>query len=337
MNLKRFLFLSAVVSAALVYKKQNNTVTMLPEVFDNNESNIAKTLVAQQINCNAAKEIIIMADLTGFADSAWVNYAMPSILKLVRSFNVSTSAVRFEIYSRSSTAYNGYWCINVELFSNANSNINALISILQARPCNVLSPGGLSTVWGTVYGSRRSNIPVEILVLTDWLHHNGGINLFDVDRIKALGGVRFVCAGVGSAVDYGYLGTICGNNIIKISNYGVIINSVDQIASNLCNGINVPTIMAPTIVPSLVPSVSITATPATNSPVIAPAAVPTIKPSPLMTFNPTKLPTKRPTNYPTKLQRTNYPTIAKPTSYPTIVTTNPTNKPIAKRFRNLLL
>jgi hypothetical protein len=323
MNFKAFLLLGTSVLAALLPKEQGSyALTELLEAPNNQDSNIDPTLSVQQVNCKAAKEIIIMADLSGLADSGWANYVMPSVLKLVRSFDVSTTAARFEIFSRSATGYSGYWCINVELFSSANANINSLVSTIQAMPCNVLSPIGLATLVGVLYGSRRANTPVEILVLTDWLHHDAGLELFDADRIKAMGGVRFVCAGVGSGVDYGYLGSLCSNNIIKITNYAGIINSVDQIAGNLCNGINTPTIPVPTAVPNIAPSAKVTNSPTANLPTIAPSPLLTFHPTkaPLTTKSPTKYPTKRPTKYPTK-----YPTKAAPT----------TKNPTAKRFRNL--
>lgn len=277
MNVKSLLLFSASVISALSSKAQNNTVAVLTASYNNQDTNIAMTEVAQQINCKATKEIVMMIDLH-LSDSDWAKYVMPSVIKLVRSFEVSASAARFEIFSRSATAYNGYWCINVALYSSANANINSLVSTIQAKPCNVLSPIGISTIRGTLYGSRRPNTPVEILWLTDWRLNNSGMRLFDIDSVKSIGGVRFVCAGVGPGIDYQYLGLICGNNIIKIANYGAVINSIDPIANNLCNGINTPT----------------------------------VKPSPLLTFSPTKAPriTKTPTKYPTKRRKTKYPTLA---------------------------
>lgn len=314
MKIESLQFLWVSSFAALSTKEQNQSVSILSEAYNNTNLDTNK-INPQQTSCNAAKEIMIIGDLTGLTDRNWDTYAIPSILKLVRSFDVGIDAARFGLYSRSASAYNAYWCVNVEPYSNANSNIDPLVSIIQSKPCNVISLVGLSSVWGTLYGSRRLNIPVEILILTDWLHNNAGLQLYEADRIKKMGGVRFICAGVGSAVDYVYLAKLCGNNIIKIPSYGAIINSINQIAGNLCKGINAPTTLS-----TLSPSTKTTVAPTTIAP--------TIRPSALLTFSPTKaLPiTKRPTNYPTKAPRTT----KVPTKYPTKAprtTKTPTKRP----------
>lgn len=317
MNFKAFLLLGASVSAAFFSKEKNNSLDVLLDATNYQDDNIDAQAV-----CKNAKDIVIMADLSGVTESAgWNNYVLPFTNKLVRSFEISKTETRIELFSRFSTSYNGYWCIHVDLYSDANSNLNTLLAAIQV-PCHVFSPGGLSTVVIDIAGSRRQNIPVEILILTDWMSQNSGLDLYDADQIKELGGVRFVCAGVGTAVDYGYLGSLCGNNIIKIANYGAIINSADQIANNLCKGINTPTIPEQTKVPTLAPNQKPTAIPTTLPP--------TFKPSPLLTFSPTKAVTKVPTKKPTKVP-TNIPTkklTKSPTKKPTKVATNmPTKKP----------
>ncbi|MDP1815487.1 MAG: hypothetical protein Q8K92_13655, partial [Leadbetterella sp.] len=117
MNFKAFLLLSTSVFAALRSGKQNrNAVGMLLESLRDSIVNISATENIQRINCIAAKEIIIMADLSGVGDSGWANYVIPSVQKLVRSFDISSSAARVEIFSRPSVTYS-FWCINVGLGS----------------------------------------------------------------------------------------------------------------------------------------------------------------------------------------------------------------------------
>jgi hypothetical protein len=329
MKFKTLLLMAATITKVFSYKEQNTTAAVFTENYDLQDASVTPWITAQQINCDAAKDVVTMWDLSGLPDPGWDNNVIPAMQKLARSFEISFTAARFKISNRYSTTYNGYWCEAIEWYSNANSNINLLLAAIKNMPCNVLSLIGLGSLIGSLIGSRRPNTPVEILIVTDGKLQNSGFGMDEVNRVLNMGGVRFVCAGVGALVDYNYLRSICGSNVFKITNYAAIINSVDQIANNICNGFNTPTTTAPT-----------------SRVTLGPTNMPTNKtPSPILTFRPTtfgpsKTPTRIPTKYPTKKRRTKYPTKA-PTNYPTkkttanpsVATDAPTNTPTVKRAK----
>lgn len=271
---------------------------------------VTSVIVAEKTTCKNPTDIVITEDFSGLTtDASWNSYVVQPLLALVGSFDVSPTTVKFDIASRDSRAFQNWWCNNVQLYSAANTDINSLMSTIQAKPCNILSPNALSSAFSVLYGSRRPNIPAKILLLTDGVS-SSGYSLTDVDRINSLGGITWICAGVGPNVDYKNLGSICGPNIFRIQNYGALSNSIPQIVANLCNDISTPTTPEPTTVPTITPSALITKIP-TSIP-----TYPSAQPSKPITFSPTRKPKKIPTKYPTKSKPTKYPTKTKATWSP---------------------
>jgi hypothetical protein len=314
MTFKSLLFLAASFSAIVNAKEQDDTAA----------ANIASKLAAALSTCQAQKEIELLVDLSGLGAPGWASSVIPSLKVLASSFAIPEA--RIGVYYRDYNSFNSYWCIPVSWYDNENTNINLFLNTIQNLPCNVLS-SGIGTLIGVLVGSRRPNTPVEILLLTDWRLGSAGVSQDEVARVKAMSGVTLRCVTVGLGADYGYLASICDGGILRIANYAAIINFVDTIANNICNGVITPTTPGPTSKVTLVP----TNTPTNKTP--SPTNTPTtITPSPISTFSPiifrpTKSPTGTPTKYPTKTKKptetpTTYPTRTKkptetPTTYPT--------------------
>ena len=321
MNFKALFLLGTSVLAALRNAGPKDTYNLTADI------NIAEN--NQLTNCNTPHEIMIMADLSGIvAASGWDNYVIPSMKMLVQSFDIGAN--RVGIFSRSFPPPSSFWCINVELGASSSSNMDELLAAINKMPLSyVISPGGLPTVQNYLIGGRRPNTPVVIMLLTDGKQQDKGLTPIAVSQVRSMGGIRFVCAGVGLAVDNGYLGSLCDNSI-RISNYDKIPGAIEQIANTICSGSNAPTAIA-TRAPSALPSNVQTLAPSkktTMVPSALPSNVQTLAPSKKTTIAPSRK-TKKPTNFPTKPLPTMYPTKPMPTMYPTkkILFSHPTISP----------